>query len=67
MTSSFGTQTKEHREIPVTEQVEVVSVVGDIAIAEGRAKIHGHVVVGVPTAPLGPATSWKAPRVPRSR
>jgi uncharacterized protein len=31
--------------IPVSEQVEVVSLVGNIVLHEGRPKVHAHVVV----------------------
>lgn len=38
--------TKEYRRIPLREQVEVVSLVGNIAMGpEGAPKIHAHVVV----------------------
>jgi predicted DNA-binding protein with PD1-like motif len=38
--------TKEYRRIPLREQVEVVSLVGNIAVGpEGTPKIHAHVVV----------------------
>jgi uncharacterized protein len=42
----FDWQTKEYRKIPLHEQVEVLSLVGDIALAKGEPKIHAHVVVG---------------------
>ena len=42
----FDWSTKEYQQIPVREQVEVVSLVGDIAEGEGREpKIHAHVVL----------------------
>lgn len=38
---------KEYKKIPVHEQVEVVSLVGDVAEDEnGEPKIHAHVVLG---------------------
>jgi uncharacterized protein len=39
--------TKDYHRIPVREQVEVVSLVGNIAVGpEGEPKVHAHVVVG---------------------
>src|SRR5215208_4343947 len=38
--------TREYRRIPLREQVEVVSLVGNIALGpEGDPKVHAHVVV----------------------
>ena len=38
--------TKEYRRIPFTEQVEVVSLVGNIALGpKGEPRVHAHVVV----------------------
>jgi len=37
---------KDYKKIPVNEQVEVLSMIGDIALNEGEPKIHAHVVVG---------------------
>jgi len=42
----FDWETKEYRKIPVGEQVEVLSLVGDVALDRGEPKIHAHVVVG---------------------
>jgi predicted DNA-binding protein with PD1-like motif len=42
----FDTDAKEYHEIPVDEQIEVLSLVGDIANHEGKPKLHAHVVVG---------------------
>ncbi len=43
----FDTEKKEYKEIPVEEQVEVLSLVGDIALKEdGEPQVHAHVVVG---------------------
>jgi hypothetical protein len=42
----FDWETKDYRKIPVTEQVEVVSLLGDIALgADGKPALHLHVVV----------------------
>jgi len=42
----FDWQTKQYRKIPIREQVEVVSLIGDIALDQGEPKVHAHVVVG---------------------
>lgn len=42
----FDWERKEYVDIPINEQVEVLSLVGDIALDEGRPKVHAHVVVG---------------------
>jgi len=42
----FDWNQKDYEKIPVNEQVEVLSLIGDIALQDGEAKIHAHVVVG---------------------
>jgi uncharacterized protein len=42
----FDCDKKEYRKIPVHEQVEVLSLVGDITINEGKPNVHAHVVLG---------------------
>jgi hypothetical protein len=42
----FDWNTKEYRQIPIDEQVEVLSLAGDIALQDGKPKVHAHVVVG---------------------
>ncbi len=43
----FDWEQKDYRHIPVKEQVEVVSLLGDVARDErGKPKIHAHVVLG---------------------
>ena len=42
----FDWQEKDYRRIPIEEQVEVLALVGDIALDEGEPKLHAHVVVG---------------------
>lgn len=40
-------QSKEYRRIPVHEQVEVLSLAGNVALeSPGEPKIHAHIVVG---------------------
>lgn len=43
----FDWQQKDYSKIPVEEQVEVVALVGDVALGpQGEPKIHAHVVLG---------------------
>lgn len=44
----FDWATKEYREIPVDEQVEVTSLVGDIGTHDGAPVVHIHCVLGRP-------------------
>jgi uncharacterized protein len=42
----FDWQSKSYRRIPVEEQVEVVSLIGDVAVADGVPTLHVHAVLG---------------------
>jgi predicted DNA-binding protein with PD1-like motif len=42
----FNWESKEYERIPVDEQVEVLSLVGDIALDGEQPKVHAHVVLG---------------------
>jgi predicted DNA-binding protein with PD1-like motif len=42
----FDRQRKDYKNIPVKEQVEVLSFAGNIARKEGKPLLHAHVVVG---------------------
>ena len=42
----FDRKTKSYQEIPVKEQVEVLSFAGNIAEKDGDPMLHAHVVVG---------------------
>jgi uncharacterized protein len=42
----FDRARKDYVRIPIPEQVEVLSLVGDIARQDGTPKVHAHVVVG---------------------
>jgi len=45
--SYFDWNKKDYNHIPVSEQVEVLSLIGDVARDEkGEPKVHAHVVVG---------------------
>lgn len=42
----FNWESKAYERIPVNEQVEVLSLVGDIALDGEQPKVHAHVVLG---------------------
>jgi len=42
----FNIETKEYEKIPIQEQVEVVSLAGDIASGDKGPQVHAHVVIG---------------------
>ncbi len=42
----FNWEKKEYQKIPVQEQVEVLSLIGDVAVKDGEPKVHAHIVVG---------------------
>jgi predicted DNA-binding protein with PD1-like motif len=43
----FSRERKEYQKIPLQEQVEVLSLIGDIALKEdGAPQVHAHVIVG---------------------
>jgi predicted DNA-binding protein with PD1-like motif len=42
----FEWEHKDYKKIPLNEQVEVLSLLGDIAEKDGEPKLHAHVVVG---------------------
>ena len=43
----FESERKDYKKIPINEQVEVMSLVGNISLEEnGEPKVHAHVVVG---------------------
>ena len=42
----FERERREYKRIPVREQVEVLSLVGDVALKDGEPEVHAHVVVG---------------------
>lgn len=44
----FDWKTKEYLEIPVDEQVEVTSMVGNIGVHDGDLVVHAHCVLGRP-------------------
>ncbi|MGH7718478.1 MAG: PPC domain-containing DNA-binding protein [Gemmatimonadaceae bacterium] len=42
----FDWERKDYRRIPLREQVEVLSLIGDITLDGREPKVHAHVVVG---------------------
>jgi len=42
----FDLTTKKYKEIPVNEQVEVLSLIGFITLYKDQPKLHAHVVLG---------------------
>ena len=42
----FDLQKKDYLRNQINEQVEVVSLIGDIALDKGEPKVHAHVVIG---------------------
>jgi len=42
----FEPQQRDYLRIPITEQVEVLSLLGNLAIGDDGPKLHAHVVVG---------------------
>jgi hypothetical protein len=42
----FDWPRKDYLQLPIREQVEVLSLVGDVAIEGSTPKVHAHVVVG---------------------
>jgi predicted DNA-binding protein with PD1-like motif len=42
----FDREKKEYLEIPIGEQVEVLSLLGDVVVDKGEPSVHAHLVVG---------------------
>jgi uncharacterized protein len=42
----FDRDRREYKQIPVQEQLEVLSLIGDVALKDGEPQVHAHVVVG---------------------
>jgi predicted DNA-binding protein with PD1-like motif len=43
----FDVEQKEFRKIPIGEQAEVLTLVGNVTIEEGEPKVHAHAVLGL--------------------
>ena len=48
----FDAQKKAYRDIVIGEQVELVSLVGDIGLVDGQPQVHTHGAVGLPDGTL---------------
>lgn len=46
MLGYFNLEKRDYKRIPISEQVEVLTLVGDIATEDGDPKVHAHVVLG---------------------
>jgi predicted DNA-binding protein with PD1-like motif len=42
----FDWEKKDYLQIPVNEQVEVLTLAGDISLKDGQPKVHAHLVLG---------------------
>ena len=42
----FDWERKDYKRIPFDEQLEVLALTGDVALENGKAKAHAHVVLG---------------------
>lgn len=42
----FDWERRQYERIPLKQQIEVLSLIGDIADSDGKPKVHAHVVVG---------------------
>lgn len=42
----FEWDKKQYKSIPIQEQVEVLTLAGDIALKDGKPTVHAHVVLG---------------------
>jgi uncharacterized protein len=42
----FDLEKMDYKKIPVNEQVEVLTLVGNITLSEGEHKVHAHAVLG---------------------
>jgi predicted DNA-binding protein with PD1-like motif len=42
----FDWRKKDYSRIPIEEQVEVLNLTGNVALADGEPKLHPHIVIG---------------------
>jgi uncharacterized protein len=62
----FDWEKKEYVEIPVDEQVEVASLVGDIGVHDGDAVVHATASWAAADGSPSPGTSWRPGSAPPS-
>lgn len=46
MLGFFSFEKGDYKRIPLHEQVEVLSLIGGVTLAEGETQVHAHIVVG---------------------
>ena len=56
----FDFERKDYDRIPVDEQVEVLSLTGNVSKHEGKPKVHVHMVLGRRDGAPWAGTSWRA-------
>ena len=44
----FDSARKAYRDIPINQQVELISLIGDVGLVNGAPQIHAHGAVGLP-------------------
>ena len=44
----FDPALKAYRDIPINQQVELISLIGDVGLVNGAPQIHAHATVGLP-------------------
>jgi predicted DNA-binding protein with PD1-like motif len=44
----FDPARKAYRDIPINQQVEMISLIGDVGLVNGEPQIHAHGAVGLP-------------------
>jgi len=44
----FDAAQKAYRDIPINQQVELIALIGDVGLVDGRPQIHAHGAVGFP-------------------
>lgn len=42
----FDWPTRQYRNIEIAEQLEVLSLLGDVTLEQGKPKVHAHIVLG---------------------
>lgn len=63
----FEREQKDYKRIPLAEQVEVLTLAGDIAVKDGEPQVHAHVVVGKADGTALGRTSTRGPRLADAR
>jgi predicted DNA-binding protein with PD1-like motif len=42
----FSFESRDYKKISITEQVEVLSLIGNVTLNEGKRQVHAHVILG---------------------